>query len=158
MSLYTIEIEYTIIVFLLYNETLTGMHKSLKIVLVDDNDSFRQAVRQFLEIELNYDIIGDFSNGFDFINSNTAYKADIVLIDIQMPELNGITTAKKWEVKNYQTKFIAVTMFTEKAYLLPLIEAGFKGCIYKSNFYSEIKAAINAVLNDRTFFPKNIQI
>ena len=127
------------------------MEKKLKIFLVDDNETFRKAVSQFLEIELGCEVVGEAENGTQFLQNYKTFLADIVLMDIQMPEIDGISATKKWCQRNPETKVIAVTMFTEKAYLLPLIEAGFKGCIFKSDFFNEIINAIDYVMNGRMF-------
>jgi len=134
------------------------MEKKLRIFLVDDNETFRKAIKQFLEIELNCEIVGEAENGKHFLENYQVPLADIVLMDIQMPEIDGITATKKWCMINPQTKVIAVTLFTEKAYLLPLIEAGFKGCIFKSDFFNEILNAIDAVMHGRMFFSNNMPI
>jgi DNA-binding NarL/FixJ family response regulator len=134
------------------------MRKKLTVFLVDDNETFREAVRQFLEIEFNCEIVGEAENGKQFLKAYNKLQADIVLMDIQMPEIDGIAATKKWCMFNSQTKVIAVTMFTEKAYLLPLIEAGFKGCVFKSEFFNEITKAIETVMGGGIFFSNNLPI
>lgn len=134
------------------------MGKKLTVFLVDDNETFREAVKQFLEIELNCKIVGEAENGQQFLKTYDKLPADIVLMDIQMPEIDGIVATKKWCMYNPQTKVIAVTMFTEKVYLLPLIEAGFKGCIFKSEFFNEIVQAIDAVMHGKMFYSNNLPI
>ncbi len=132
--------------------------KKLKILIVDDNNSFREAVKLFLTNELNCEIVGEASNGKEFLQLINPVLADIVLMDIQMPELDGITATKKWCLIYPHTKVIAVTMFTEKAYLQPLIEAGFRGCIFKTNFFSEIFHAIDEVSKGGFYFNRDIPI
>ena len=134
------------------------MEKRLKVFLVDDNATFRDAVKQFLEIELNCEIVGEAENGKQFLKTYNRLPADIVLMDIQMPEIDGIAATKKWCMYNPQTKVIAVTMFTEKVYLLPLIEAGFKGCVFKSEFFNEIIKAIDTVMQNKMFFSNNLPV
>jgi len=134
------------------------MEKRLKIFLVDDNETFREAIKQYLEIELNCEIVGEAENGKQFLETYEMLLADIVLMDIQMPEIDGISATKQWCILNPHTKVIAVTLFTEKAYLLPLIEAGFKGCVFKSDFFNEILKAIEAVRHGKLFFSANMQI
>ena len=134
------------------------MEKKLKILLVDDNQTFRTAVKQYLEIEMNCTVVAEVENGKHFLDMFNRTLADIVLMDIQMPEVDGITATKKWCLLNPETKVIAVTMFTDRAYLLPLIEAGFKGCIFKSEFFNEISKAIEKVMNGKMFFSDNLPV
>ena len=130
----------------------------LKIIIVDDNDMFRNAVKLYLQNEMKFDIIGEASNGLQFLKLKNIFTADIVLMDIQMPVKDGISAVKEWCLINPKTKVIAVTMFSDKAYLLPLIEAGFKGCIFKTNFFSKIREAIENVMNGNLFFEQDLPI
>ncbi len=131
---------------------------NLKIIIVDDNDMFRNAVRLYLQNEMNFDIIGEASDGLQFLKLKNIFTADIVLMDIQMPVKDGITTVIEWCLINPKTKVIAVTMFTDKAYLLPLIEAGFKGCVFKTNFFSKIREAIENVMKGNLYFEQDLPI
>jgi len=130
---------------------------SIKIVIVDDNESFRSAMKQFLEIELGHKVIGEAENGQQFLELKEAHFADIVLMDLNIPVLDGYKTTLQWIWINPQAKVIAVTMFTEKAYLKSLVESGFKGCVIKSNLYSELDKAIKAVMNKKMYFDLSLK-
>jgi two-component system, NarL family, response regulator LiaR len=130
----------------------------LKIIIVDDNATFRKAVKLFLIKELNCEIINEASNGAEFLKLKNILNADLVLIDIQMPEIDGLSATKSWCLYNSNTKVIALTMFTEKVYLLPMIEAGFKGCIYKINFFSTVLEAIDKVMKGGLYFEKEMPV
>jgi DNA-binding NarL/FixJ family response regulator len=132
--------------------------KKLRIIIVDDNKSFREAAIKFLTNELNCEVVGEASNGLQFLELIKTMVCDVVLMDIQMPELDGITATKKWCLRNPYTKVIAVTMFTDKVYLVQLIEAGFKGCVFKTSFFSEIVKAINAVIHGKIYFEEDMPI
>jgi DNA-binding NarL/FixJ family response regulator len=77
-------------------------------------------------------------------------------MDIQMPEMNGITVAKKalWEM--HELKIIAITMYRDKAYLKELIEAGFKGCVFKSRIYDDLPVALERVMEQKIYYPDDI--
>ena len=130
----------------------------MKVIIVDDNKTFQESLKYFLENMFSYEVVGMANDGEEFLKINNVHKADIILMDIQMPKLNGIETVKKalWE---YQfQKFIAITNYTDSAYLLELISAGFAGCVFKSNIYDELEKAIDAVLKNQLYFPKDIVV
>lgn len=132
--------------------------KSLKIILVDDNQPFRDALKNILIQKYNSQIIAEASNGKEFKELTNLHHADIILIDVMMPDIDGITLTKKalWENKNL--KFIAITMHYDKVYLTSLIEAGFKGCIFKNNIFLELQQAMETVMIGSMYFPNNIAI
>jgi DNA-binding NarL/FixJ family response regulator len=132
--------------------------RKLKILIVDDNKSFRDAAREFLKNEYNYDIVAEASNGLEFLELIKCNEVDVVLMDIQMPELDGMSATKEWCFYNTRTNVIALTMFTEKAYLEQLILAGFKGCVFKTNFFEEIKNAIEKVNGGGFYFNSNMPV
>ncbi len=128
----------------------------LKIIIADDNENFRKAVKDFLANEFSINTICEAENGEELLKCDNIDEADIILMDINMPKLDGIATTKKILAKNSHLKIIAVTMHTEKTYLTQLIEAGFKGCIFKNNLFDEITQAIKTVLNNKYHFPEDI--
>jgi DNA-binding NarL/FixJ family response regulator len=128
----------------------------MKFIVVDDDKTFRDGIKYYLGNILNHEVINMAADGLEFINLENMHEADIILMDIEMPKLNGIKTVKKALWENSFLKFIAVTNYTDKAYLIELISAGFKCCVFKTNIYEELESAIKAVVNNELFFPKDI--
>ena len=129
-----------------------------KIIIVDDNEIFRHSLEFHLTITLGYEVISCAACGDEFLALNNIHKADIILMDIEMPGLNGIAIAKKAFVSYSYLKIIAITDYQDKAYLQELIENGFKGCVYKKKLINDIEIAINNVMNKKLYFPKNIEV
>jgi DNA-binding NarL/FixJ family response regulator len=132
--------------------------KPLNIILVDDNDAFRVALKNILINEFNARIIGEASNGAEFLQLTNCNTADIILMDVMMPDIDGITLTKNALWSNPSLRFIAITMHYDKVYLISLLGAGFKGCVFKSNIFSEIDLAIDKVMNGQLYFPDDILI
>jgi DNA-binding NarL/FixJ family response regulator len=130
--------------------------KSIKVILIDDNDPFRMALKNVLVNKFAVDIIGEASNGANFQKLTNLHLSDVILMDIMMPDTDGITLTKKalWTLPSL--KFIAITMHYDKVYLTTLMGAGFRGCVFKSNIFSEIAEAIHTVVEGRLYFPKDI--
>ncbi len=130
----------------------------MKFIVVDDNKTFRDGIKYYLENILSHKVIGVASDGEEFLKMENTHEADIVLMDIEMPNLNGIETIKKALWENHYVKFIAITNYTDKVYLLDLISAGFKACVFKPNIYDELENAILKIIANKSCFPPGIKI
>jgi len=130
----------------------------MKIILVDDNVTFREGLRFFIEQITDYNIIAEASNGREFLELNNISDSDIILIDLSMPGIDGIEAAKQilWRYPNL--KLIAITMYQDMAYLTRLVEAGFKGCVFKTCIDSDLIDALKTVITGKFFFPKNLKL
>jgi len=128
----------------------------LKVILVDDNESFRKALKNVLEKRYHIQIIGEASCGREFKKLTNLHLAHIILMDVMMPDIDGITLTKSALWGDSHLKFIAITMHFDKVYLTSLIEAGFKGCVFKSNIFREIPNAIQTVMSGKLYFPASI--
>jgi DNA-binding NarL/FixJ family response regulator len=133
--------------------------KALKIILVDDNLTFRNAFKNLLIHEFDADIIGEASGADEFKALQGKYhESDIIFMDVMMPGADGVVLTK-YTLWRYPTlKFIAVTMHVDQVYLNTLLEAGFKGCIFKTNLFQEISIAMKTVLDNCLYFPDYITL
>lgn len=130
----------------------------MKVIIVDDNDDFRESLRDFVERRLGHEVIAEYQDGKSFYESYAKITPDIILMDISMPEMDGyeVTQLINWE--SSFLKIIAVTMYQNKAYLKKLIEVGFKGCVLKTNVFSDLPKAINEVINGGYYWPDSIDV
>jgi len=126
---------------------------SLKIIIVDDNLHFRNALRSFLENEFRFDVIDEASSGDDFMLLDTIESADLIFMDLFMPGTNGKDATIKILSRMPHLKFIAVTMHADLAYTRQLMSAGFRGAIAKPRLFADLPAAIEAVRNNLNYFP-----
>lgn len=130
----------------------------MKIMIVDDSRSFRLALRHLLEKNKKYEIICEAENGRQALDLMNSFVPEIVLMDIEMPIMDGLKAAKLMLWENSKIKFIAITMYRDKAYLDEIMSAGFRACIFKSDVYDEIYNVIDVVSNNNYLFPKNMKI
>nr|WP_319400098.1 response regulator transcription factor [uncultured Carboxylicivirga sp.] len=130
----------------------------MKLIVVDDNKSFLEAVTFFLEEKLNYIVIDKFNTGKDLLESYKINQADIILLDIEMPEMNGFEVAKRLLYKFHHLKLVAVTNHSDKVFLNDLIGSGFKGFVPKNTVFDHMSRVLNEVLNNGYSFPNYLKL
>jgi DNA-binding NarL/FixJ family response regulator len=128
----------------------------LKIILVDDNISFRQGLKTMLIHEFNCEVIGEASNAEELRGLMFYSKADIILMDIMMPGTDGIQLTKELLLEFHNLKIIAITSHVERVYLISLIMAGFRGCIFKRNIFPCLQEALTTVHSGQMYFPNEM--
>jgi DNA-binding NarL/FixJ family response regulator len=129
-----------------------------KVIIVDDQPQFRESLRVYLINELGYSVIGEARNGDEFLEMKNINEADIILMDIEMPGMNGLETSKLALWRFSHLKIIAITMYKDKAYLKSLIESGIKGFVHKNNIFAELQKAIKLVYQGRLYFPSDLML
>ena len=134
------------------------MNEKLKIILVDDNEVFLKGLSSYIKKNKSIEIVAEFSSGTDLLEHVKNQSVDIVLLDIEMPGLNGIETAKRLNYMDPRMKLIAITMYQDKVYLRQLIGAGFKGFVSKSKVPEDLFKTIRDVNNDDFSFPGGMSI
>ena len=132
--------------------------KKYKIILVDDQPIFREGLKLYLENELGHNIIAEASNGKEFLELTNIYDSDIVLMDIEMPEINGLKASKKILERFSNIKIVAITVYQDKAYLKTLVENGIRGFVRKSDTFDNIENTLSLVYNNEFCFPDNLKV
>jgi len=126
--------------------------KKPDIIIVDDHQIFRQGVKSIVTSENIANVIGEANNGVEFLNLLTDLKPDLVLLDIDMPGMNGLEASKKALELYPDLKIIAFTMFGDEEYFIGMIELGAVGYILKSSDISELEKAITVIMNGEKYF------
>ena len=129
------------------------MKKKVQIIIVDDNLIFLDGITTFLSKMPDYEIAACFQSGIDLLENLGRYQADLILLDIEMPVLNGIETAKRLNYLKSSLILIAISLYNDQVYIKQLIEAGFRGFVSKNNVSEELPQVIESVLNNRFVFP-----
>jgi len=135
------------------NTTLT---EKPEIIIVDDHQIFRQGLKSLVTIENIATVIGEASNGNEFIELLSHLKPDLVLMDIDMPYMNGMEATRKALELMPDLKIITFTMFGEEEYYYKMIDLGVKGFILKSSGINELEKAIHDVMLGESYFSNEL--
>lgn len=130
--------------------------KKINIYLVDDHSLFREGLK-FLLSNLDFiDKIYEAENGKQFLEGLKEKQVDMVLLDIEMPEMSGMEAARKALELNPEIKIIALSMYSDESYYSSMIEGGAIGFLLKNSNFSEVKKAILDVWDGKNYFPFEI--
>jgi len=132
--------------------------EKIKVFIVDDHDMFRQGVKTLLNSTNRIEVVGEAINGKDFIEKFVHHQPDVVLMDIAMPELDGIEATALAKEKNPDLKILALTMFGEEKYYYQMIQKGIKGFVLKSSGISELLKAIETVAEGNNYFSNELLV
>jgi DNA-binding NarL/FixJ family response regulator len=130
--------------------------QGIKVIIVDDHSLFRNGMKLLLSAAGNFDIIAEASNGREFLDLLANYTPDIVLIDIDMPEMDGIEATTKALESFPAIKVICLSMYGEEEYYYKMIEAGVSGFLLKNSDINEVKGAIEAVYKGGKYFSQEL--
>ena len=128
----------------------------MKILLVDDHTLFRNGLKMLLDTLPGYEVTGEASNGKEFLGLIANFEYDIVFLDIEMPEINGIEAAKRAIELKPDLKIITLSMYGDEEYYDQMVDAGAKGFLLKNTNLQEVKAAIDTVMNGGNYFSQEL--
>ena len=130
----------------------------VKIALVDDHTLFRNGLKGLLQTNPNYEIVGDYSDGSQFIAALPTLDVEVVLMDISMPNMDGKTATKLALRQCPELKIIALTMFSERQYIEQMADAGVSGFLNKDSDIKTVFQAIDTLVAGDTFFPDGVEV
>lgn len=130
--------------------------EKIKIIIADDHQLFRNGLKILLDSFPEFEVVGEASNGEEFLKMIKNVKADIALMDINMPELDGIDATRKGLKICPELHVIALSMYGEEEYYYKMVDAGAKGFLLKDSDISEVKEAIITVIKGGSFFSQEL--
>jgi len=134
--------------------------KNVNVILADDHPIVLDGVKEILKTMDWITIVGTASNGREVLQLVRQVSAGLVILDVNMPVLDGIQCAKQIKHDFPFIKVLILTMYNERALVNEMINAGADGCVLKSKGSSELREAISRVMDGKSFFdfipePKN---
>ncbi len=129
-----------------------AMERYIKIIIADDHEIFRKGLKVVLSRLKNVEIVGEATSGEEVIHMLEDSEADIVLMDIEMPGMNGIEATRQITQKFPDVKVLALTMFNNDHYIQDMLDAGARGFLLKNVTKDILDKALNSVAAGNTYY------
>ncbi len=130
--------------------------KKIRVMLVDDHGLIREGIKQILELEKDIVVVGQAGDGEEAFVKVEDLKPDIILLDINMPKVNGIEALRRFKDIGIESKIIMLTIHEDKEYIMETMKLGADGYILKDSSADCFIKAIRDVLNGKEFIQPKI--
>jgi DNA-binding NarL/FixJ family response regulator len=125
--------------------------KRIRILLADDHAVVRQGFRMILAAQADMEIVGEAGNGREAVERAEELKPDIVVMDVAMPELNGIEATRRLAGSAPHTRVVALSMHKDSVYVREILRAGARGYLLKDSPAGDLVSAIRAVASGQSY-------
>lgn len=132
-----------------------GGQQMIKILLADDHAIVRSGIKLLINSQPDMQVVGETADGVETVIKALEIKPDIVIMDLNMPEKNGLIATKQIKEQNDAIKVIALTMHDEQAYISRVLQAGASGFVLKSHNVNDLIEAIRTVDQGEAFLDPN---
>jgi len=122
------------------------------ILLADDHSIVRKGLRSTLEEDDRFHVVGEAANGREAVRIAEQLSPDIAILDIGMPQLNGIETTAQIQKVSPKTRVIILSMHSDETYILRALTAGARGYLLKDTAENDVMAAVDAVAQGKAYF------
>ncbi len=132
------------------------MSKTHKLLLADDHRIVIDGLQFLLSADAAFEVVGAVENGVEVINFIENNPVDLVILDINMPEMDGIACAKKIKTDHPDIKVIILTQYTQKTFIAEVAQI-VDGCLMKSNTGDQLIRAVHKVMGDEQYFDEFLE-
>lgn len=127
-----------------------------KVMIADDHSLIREGIKQLLEFDGSIQVVSEASNGVECLDKLENHIPDILLLDINMPEKNGLEVLDEIKKKDYDIKVLILTVHNELEYLLKAVDIGVDGYILKDSESAELKRAIQSIMSGENYIQASL--
>ena len=132
------------------------MDDKIRVLIVDDILETRESVRKLLQFEADLSVVGHAGSGMEALAMAKEHRPDVVLMDINMPELNGVEATRRLTEQAPEISVVVLSMYSDRRYVAEMFKAGAKGYILKSSVFDDLCRAITTVAERRHYFCSSI--
>src|ERR1700735_2921176 len=130
--------------------------KALRILIADDHDLMRRGLKTLLLAQPNWSICAEAQTGREAVTKSEELKPDIVILDIGMPDLNGLEAARKIRKGSPATEILILSLHQSDQLIRELLDVGVRGYIVKSDSDRDLVAAVESLANHKPFFTPEV--
>ena len=124
---------------------------TIRVLLADDHSIFRQGLRALLDKQDDITVVAEASSGREAIELVGAHDVDIVIMDIGMADMNGIEATGELTSRHRRLRVLALSMHSDKRYVLSMLKAGAAGYLLKSSAFEELGTAVRTLMAGETY-------
>lgn len=129
---------------------------TIKLLLVDDHRMLREALAAMLARQEDFVVVGQSSEGRQALELVEEVDPDVVILDISLPDVNGIAIMKQLASQEQHPKVIVLSMYTDRSYVIEMLEAGASAYVTKVSAFEELARAVRAVVQDQMYLSPEI--
>uniref|UniRef100_C6DZG5 Two component transcriptional regulator, LuxR family n=1 Tax=Geobacter sp. (strain M21) TaxID=443144 RepID=C6DZG5_GEOSM len=129
---------------------------SMKVLIVDDHTIVRQGLRVLIDKEQDMEVIAEAATGAEAIRIAREKRPDVTVMDITMPDLNGIDATRAIVAEWPQARVLALSMESDRRFVVEVLKAGANGYVLKDSAFAELATAIRAVASGETYLPSRV--
>ena len=128
----------------------------IRVLLADDHETVRQGLKLLIDSQADMEVVGEVGDGKRAVASAAALKPAVIVLDVSMPEMNGLWATRGIRQEAPETKIVALTRHAEDAYVKELLGAGAIGYVLKQSASTELLVAIRAAARDRRYLDSTL--
>lgn len=127
-----------------------------RILIVDDHTMVRDGLSSMLQRQPDFEVVGEASNGKEGVEQAERLRPDLILMDLRMPEMDGVEAMRKIRIHQPEVDFLVLTTFDTDEYIFDAVEVGAKGFLLKDTSRDELFNAVRTISNGNSYFQPDI--
>lgn len=129
---------------------------SIRVILADDHQVMRHGLRVALDQEPGFEVVAEAENGVEAVRLAKALRPEVILLDVAMPDVNGIEASRRISAEAPTVKIVGLSMYADKRYVMGMLKAGASGYLLKTCTFQELTNCLQVVVGGRTYLTPEV--